>query len=142
MVIAAADGSQGQPGGVAERQAVTGLDDRIPHGFGESGVLERLQHHVLRGLEEAPETAQDRKRQDVFAVGLAWHDTAQVSVCCFAIQLCRARRMKPWCGVSFVTQVITGRAPGRTMHSRYSYPEPSLFSTMPDVQDMAWQTSN
>ena len=82
MVIAAADGGQGQLGGVVERQAVAGLDDRIPHGFGESGVFERLQHRVLRGLEEELETAQDRKRQDVVAVGLAWHDTAQVGVCC------------------------------------------------------------
>ncbi len=81
MVVTAADGGQGQLGGVVERQAVAGLDDRIPHGFGESGVFERLQHRVLRGLEEELETAQDRKRQDVVAVGLPWHDTAQVGVC-------------------------------------------------------------
>ena len=73
MVVTAADGVQGQLGGVVERQAVAGLDDRIPHGFGESGVFERLQHRVLRGLEEELETAQDRKRQDVVAVGLPWH---------------------------------------------------------------------
>lgn len=81
MVVTAADGGQGQLGGVVERQAVAGLDDRIPRGFGESGVFERLQHRVLRGLEEELETAQDRKRQDVVAVGLPWHDTAQVGVC-------------------------------------------------------------
>ena len=81
MVVTAADGGQGQLGGVVERQAVAGLDDRIPHGFGESGVFARLQHRVLRGLEEELETAQDRKRQDVVAVGLPWHDTAQVGVC-------------------------------------------------------------
>ena len=51
VVIAAADGGQGQLGGVVERQAVAGLDDRIPHGFGESGVLERRSTASFVGSE-------------------------------------------------------------------------------------------
>lgn len=77
MAVTAADGGQGQLGGVVERQTMAGLDDRVPHGFREGGVLERLQYRVLRGLEGA----QHRKRQDVVTVGLPWHNTAQVGVC-------------------------------------------------------------
>lgn len=50
--------------------------------------------------------------------------------------------MKPWCGVSFVTQVLTGRVPGRVMRSRCSYLEPSLYSILPDAEDMVRQVSN
>lgn len=49
VVITAGDGVQGQPGGVVERQAVDGMDDRILPAFGESGVLEVLQYRVLHG---------------------------------------------------------------------------------------------
>lgn len=80
MVVAAADDPQRQFRGVVERQSMVGLNQRSPHGFGKLGVLDSLQHRVLRGLEETLQPAQDCEREDVVAVGLTRDDSPQVGV--------------------------------------------------------------